>query len=136
MIYSFLSLFLITVPAFSNICIIESVAVAKLQGQVVYRWEGKERVGNNISVEIRRYDADHSLVAKTRTDAEGKFFLGKIAPGKYELRLYSPAATLSVEVKIVRPGIFHWHPANWLNIGLGLVPPEGCPDSYVRVKRQ
>jgi hypothetical protein len=125
-----------TVPAFSNICIIEPVTVGRLQGQVIYRLEGKERLANDISVEIRRYDADHTLVAETRTDAEGKFSLGKVAPGKYELRLYSPAATLSVEVRAVRPGLFHWYPANWLNIGLGLVPPEGCPDSYVKAKRQ
>ena len=127
----------LVVPASADICIVAPVTVGQLQGQVRYCSTrlGREVIGKSVSIEIRRLDSDRSLVAATRTDEEGKFSFGKVPPGKYELRLYSHAASLSVEVEVVQPRIFRWFPANWLEIGMGLVQPEGCPLSYVRAKR-
>jgi hypothetical protein len=121
---------LMTAPAFADICILDPVTVSQLEGSVVYRSKEKDGgvVARDVSVQIRRYDVQHTLVVEP--DAEDKFCLVDVPLGEYELRLVSPAATLSVELNVVRPGLLHGFPANWLEGGLGLVQPEGCPAMY------
>ncbi len=131
---------LMIAPALDDICILDPVTVSQLRGHVVYRLKGAndERVGSDVVVQVIRADGDgHStIVGGTRTNAQGKFVLKDVPPGEYELRVFSAAASLAVQVKVVHAGLFRWFPANWLEVGLGLAPPQGCPPSYVKAKRR
>ncbi|MBN1569001.1 MAG: hypothetical protein JXA73_14220 [Acidobacteria bacterium] len=75
-------------------------------------------------------------MAKTTTDAKGYFSFGKAKHGQYYLILSSPAAREGYLIEVKGRNIFHWVRNNWLEIGLGLVRPEGCPPSYIKASRR
>lgn len=123
--------------AYGNICIIEPVTVSHMRGHVVYvDGETKSAAGDEISVELWQTGRDgRVLLAKANTDAKGCFSFGQAKTGLYDLVLRSPTAIGGFWVRVKSPNIIHRSWDNWLEIGLGLAQPIGCPPSYIRTLR-
>ena len=136
---AFLTVPLFCLVAYGNICIQEPVTVSKIRGHVEYvHGKTKFAARDEIRAELweTRSDGNRLLVTKTTTDSKGYFSFGTIKPGSYDLQFSSPAAREGFWVRVKGPNIFHWFRDNWLEIGLGLVQPEGCPPSYIRATRK
>ena len=103
------------------------------------RWPSSRILaGDGIAAELwqTKGDGSRALLANTITDASGYFSFGKTLPGSYDLVFKSPVATGGFFVQVRGPGVFRWFRNNWLEIGLGLVQPEGCPPSSARALRK
>ncbi len=127
--------------ASSGICILEPVSVTHIEGQVHFVSEngvvGSIAEGVRIHLKRRGEDGNLILVAETVTNSQGIFRLHDLRKGSYDLSLSCPVATLGVQVNVVSSaGLFRRSSANWIEIGLGLVQPKGCPPSFVKAVRK
>ncbi len=125
--------------AYGNICVVQPVTVSHVRGHVVYTNGTTEySAGSEMSAELWQTVRDGSrlLISKTTIDAKGNFSFGKIRPGSYSLTFNSPGASDGFWIHVRGPNAFHWRRKNWLEIGVGMMQPNGCPPSYIRTLRK
>lgn len=88
-----------------SMCVIQPISVERVKGQIFFGYEGKRRPEPNVRVEVTSFNNDKRVIAKTIADAEGRFEIRNLKPGKYFLRTtHEKLIGLTVEMNVLRKG--------------------------------
>lgn len=78
------------------------VAASEVEGHAYFQSDGAERAVSNVQLQL--VDSSGSVVASTRTEYDGYFFIERVAPGDYQLTLDSDqSAQLGIEMERAVP---------------------------------
>ena len=122
----------------TDICVLEHLTANSLTGKVVTAKLAaeSEKLLAGSTVELRRI-GEQEVIAKTRTDAQGRFMFPEIAPGAYALAAKPPASyrvalfATAVEVRLGKTKPEKQHKEIVLALGWLF---NGCHGGYAKLR--
>ena len=121
----------------ANICLLAPIRACRAEGQLVLVDDkGVNRTPlAGATVQLRR-DGRDTVIAECSSDHDGHFLLVSVPSGEYELRVTHAGGTLSVELRLQSASTARKGRHDWIDLGVGMVRPEGCPFSYARTRKR
>ena len=121
----------------ANICLLAPIWACKAEGQLVLVDDkGVNRTPlAGATVQLRREGRD-TVIAECTSDRDGHFVLVDVPSGVYEQLVTHVAGSLSVELRLQSASVARKSRDDWIDLGVGMVRPEGCPFSYARTGKR